>query len=60
RDLVVLNAAAAMVVAGVAADLVDGLAAARASLDDGAAAGALDRLVTVSWSVAATEAARAE
>ncbi|MEO6121599.1 MAG: anthranilate phosphoribosyltransferase, partial [Acidimicrobiales bacterium] len=41
RDLVVLNAAAAMVVAGVAADLVDGLAAARASLDDGAAAGAL-------------------
>lgn len=52
RDLVVLNAAAAMVVAGVADDMAGGLEAARASLDDGGAAEALERLVAVSRSAA--------
>ncbi len=53
RDLVVLNAAAGMVVAGVAADLAGGLDAACASLDGGGAARALERLVAVSRSAAA-------
>lgn len=44
RDIVVLNAAAGLVVAGRADDLAQGLALARASIDDGGAAGALDRL----------------
>jgi anthranilate phosphoribosyltransferase len=48
RDIVALNAAAGLVASGVADDLVDGLAAAVASLDDGAAGRALDRLVEVS------------
>ncbi|MFP5224942.1 MAG: anthranilate phosphoribosyltransferase [Actinomycetota bacterium] len=47
-DTVVLNAAAALVVAGAAGDLVSGIEAARGSLDSGAARDALDRLVTVS------------
>ncbi|HZM30788.1 MAG TPA: anthranilate phosphoribosyltransferase [Acidimicrobiales bacterium] len=48
RDIVSLNAAAGLVAAGMADDLHQGLDAARASLDDGAAAAALDRLVAVS------------
>lgn len=48
RDIVCLNAAAALVVAGVADDLVDGLALARASIDEGRAAEALQRLIKVS------------
>jgi anthranilate phosphoribosyltransferase len=48
RDVVCLNAAAGLVVAGLADDVKGGLDAARASLDDGSAAGALDRLVAVS------------
>ena len=52
RDIVVLNAAAALVVAGISADLGDGLGAARASIDSGAAAGVLDALVRVSGRVA--------
>lgn len=48
RDIVVLNAGAALVVAGVTDDLAGGLDAARAALDDGRAAAVLDRLVTVS------------
>lgn len=48
RDLVVLNAGAGLVVAGVARDLAEGLEAARASLDGGGAAQALERLVAVS------------
>ena len=48
RDIVVLNAAAALVVAGVADDLKAGLDTARAALDEGRAAAALDRLVAVS------------
>jgi anthranilate phosphoribosyltransferase len=48
RDIVTLNAAAGLVAAGVVDDLPDGLDAARASLDEGRAAAALDRLVVVS------------
>jgi anthranilate phosphoribosyltransferase len=45
RDVVCLNAAAALVVAGTAADLADGVRRAQAALDSGAAATVLDRLV---------------
>jgi anthranilate phosphoribosyltransferase len=48
RDVVLLNAAAGLVAAGMAADLVDGLGAAEKAVDDGAARQALDRLVEVS------------
>lgn len=48
RDLVVLNAAAGLVVADIAADLAEGVARAAMAIDDGAAAGVLDRLVTAS------------
>jgi anthranilate phosphoribosyltransferase len=44
RDAVLLNAAAALVVAGRAADLSEGVALARASIDSGAARDRLDRL----------------
>ena len=40
REIVTLNAAAGLVVAGLADDLADGLATARAAIDDGRAAGA--------------------
>jgi anthranilate phosphoribosyltransferase len=45
RDVVCLNAAAALVVAGAAPDLAGGAARAAAALDSGAAARVLDRLV---------------
>jgi anthranilate phosphoribosyltransferase len=48
RDIVTLNAAAGMVVAGIADDLAAGIAMAGASIDDGHAAAALDRLVAAS------------
>jgi anthranilate phosphoribosyltransferase len=48
REFVLLNAAAGLVAAGVADDLAAGLEAATASVDDGRAAAALDRLVAVS------------
>jgi anthranilate phosphoribosyltransferase len=48
RDIVLLNAAAGLVTAGLADDLAAGLGAARASIDGGHAAAALDRLVAVS------------
>jgi len=54
RDIVALNAAAALVAAGVAADLAAGLEQAYAALDDGKAAAALDAFVRVS--VAARDA----
>jgi anthranilate phosphoribosyltransferase len=44
RDVVALNAAACLVVAGVAGDLKDGITSAAAALQTGAAAGLLDRL----------------
>ncbi len=48
REFVLLNAAAGLVAAGVADDLAEGLEAATASVDDGRAAAALDRLVAAS------------
>jgi anthranilate phosphoribosyltransferase len=53
RDIVLLNAAAAIAVAGLAPDLVAGLEAARASVDSGAAAAVLERLAAVSQQAAA-------
>ncbi|HXW38359.1 MAG TPA: anthranilate phosphoribosyltransferase, partial [Acidimicrobiales bacterium] len=52
RDIGVLNAAAALVVCGQAADLASGVAIASDSLDSGAAASALERLVATSLRVA--------
>jgi anthranilate phosphoribosyltransferase len=48
RDIVVLNAAAGLVAAGLADDVASGLDTARASLDSGRAAAALDTLVALS------------
>jgi anthranilate phosphoribosyltransferase len=48
RDVALLNAAAALVVAGKAEDLKDGLALAAHSVDSGEAEGRLDRLIVVS------------
>jgi anthranilate phosphoribosyltransferase len=55
RDIAVLNAAAALVVAGEAADLSAGIMAAAASIDDGRAATALETLVRVSTAARADE-----
>jgi anthranilate phosphoribosyltransferase len=55
RDVVLLNAAAGLVAAGVSGDLADGLARATVSVDEGRAEAALDRLIEVS----AAEGARA-
>ncbi|MGI8686458.1 MAG: anthranilate phosphoribosyltransferase [Acidimicrobiales bacterium] len=52
RDIVVLNAAAGIVVAGLAATMAEGVEAAVASIDDGRAAGVLDRLVKTSTAAA--------
>jgi anthranilate phosphoribosyltransferase len=48
HDLVCLNAAAGLIVAGLADDLADGLEIATAAIEDGNAKSALDRLVAVS------------
>ncbi len=48
RDIVTLNAGAGLVAAGLADDLESGLATARAAIDDGRAAGALDALIAAS------------
>lgn len=48
RDIVLLNAAAALVVGGKAADLAEGVAMAARSIDSGAAGRALERLVELS------------
>ncbi|MGH9029611.1 MAG: anthranilate phosphoribosyltransferase [Acidimicrobiales bacterium] len=48
RDIVLLNAAAGLVVAGQAGDLAEGVDKARSVIDDGRANGVLDRLVSVS------------
>ncbi len=53
RDIVLLNAAAALVVVGRAADLAEGLDRAAESVDGGAAATALNLLVSLSQSEAA-------
>tara|TARA_R110002020_G_scaffold126073_2_gene283724 strand:+ start:1871 stop:2905 length:1035 start_codon:yes stop_codon:yes gene_type:complete len=48
RDIAVLNAAGALVIAGSAEDLRDGISIAARSIDSGAALGALEKLVSVS------------
>jgi anthranilate phosphoribosyltransferase len=48
RDIAILNAAAALIVAGRAKDLKEGAALATKSLDSGEAEGRLDRLIAVS------------
>jgi anthranilate phosphoribosyltransferase len=48
RDVVVLNAAAGLVVAGLAGDFADGVSLAGAVIDDGRASAVLDRLVRAS------------
>lgn len=48
REFVLLNAAAGLIAAGVADDLAAGLEAATASVDDGRAAAALEKLIRVS------------
>lgn len=53
RDIVLLNAAAAAVVAGLAGTLAEGLEVAAASLDEGRAASVLERLVASSGAEAA-------
>lgn len=47
RDIVLLNAAAALIVAGKAANLADGVDRAARAIDSGAAQAALDRLVAI-------------
>lgn len=59
RDIGVLNAAAALVVAGRAADLGEGAVLAAASLDEGRAHAVLEGLVRVSGEAAEDERARA-
>ena len=53
RDVSVLNAAAALIVAGTAKDLKQGAALAAKSIDSGEAEGRLDRLIAVSNAVEA-------
>jgi anthranilate phosphoribosyltransferase len=48
RDVVLLNAGAALEVAGRTSDLAQGIAAAAAAIDSGAASKTLDRWITVS------------
>jgi anthranilate phosphoribosyltransferase len=48
RDIAVFNAAAALVVAGRARDLKQGVALAQKSIDSGEAEGSLDRLIAIS------------
>ena len=55
RDVVLLNAAAALVVAGRADDLRQGVDMGSESIDSGAAAGVLDRWVEVSNAAATAE-----
>ena len=52
RDLVVLNAGAAIYVGGLAADLAEGVAKAEEALDDGAAASVFERLIAATAALA--------
>jgi anthranilate phosphoribosyltransferase len=57
RDIVLLNSAAALLVAGAAQDLAHGVARARIAIDSGQAAGVLERLVAITnLPVAASQA----
>jgi len=47
RDIVLFNAAAALIVAGKVSDLKEGVAMAAASIDDGKAQAALDKMVSI-------------
>jgi anthranilate phosphoribosyltransferase len=53
RDVAIINAAAALIVAGKAKDLKEGAAIAAKSIDSGEAEGRLDRLIAVSCAVEA-------
>jgi len=53
RDVSILNAAAALIVAGKAKDLKDGAVLAAKAIDSGEAEGSLDRLIAVSCAVEA-------
>lgn len=53
RDIVLLNAGAALYAADVAASIADGIALARQALDSGAAKAKLDQLVTVAHALSA-------
>jgi anthranilate phosphoribosyltransferase len=55
RDIVVLNAAAGLVAAGLCDDLVDGIARACGAIDEGRASAALETLVATSKSAAAAD-----
>lgn len=55
RDIVLLNAAAGIVTAGLAEDLAAGLEAAASSIAEGRAAGVLERLVAASTAAAADQ-----
>ena len=57
RDIVLLNAAAGLIVAGEAADLAEGLGIARSALDDGRAADRLGQLVELSQALSLTSGA---
>jgi anthranilate phosphoribosyltransferase len=57
-DLAVINAGAAIYVAGAADSIAEGVQAARTALAEGAAARALERYVEASWRHAPVEAAR--
>ena len=54
RDIVLLNAGAALYAADVAASIADGIALARQALDSGAAKARLDHLVTVAHALSQT------
>jgi anthranilate phosphoribosyltransferase len=54
RDIVVLNAGAALFVANIAHSLEEGVAAAQQAIDSGAAASTLDRLVAASQAAASS------
>ena len=50
RDIVLFNAGASLLISGAVSQLADGIARAGAAIDDGRAAGVLERLVTLSQS----------
>ncbi|HEX4730140.1 MAG TPA: anthranilate phosphoribosyltransferase [Solirubrobacterales bacterium] len=52
RDIVLLNAAAAIYVGGLAADLEDGVGKAAAAIDSGSASGLLDKLISATAAAA--------
>jgi anthranilate phosphoribosyltransferase len=60
RDIVLLNAAAALLIAGTVGTIPDGLALAAEAIDTGGAAAVLERLVCLSADSASAEAAAAD